>query len=165
MKSVAEENFPAEKMENAYVFVDESDVHHKGLFAKKDIPKGTQMVEYIGPLVPKKEGNRLSKDGNVYVFSLDRKYDIDGSVPWNLARYANHSCRPNTESVGRDNQIWLEAMRDIKEGEEITYDYCYGVSEYKDNPCECGHENCFGYIVSQKHIHKVKKNESDENTG
>ena len=94
-----------------------------GLGLKTKIPfkKGDFIIEYIGT-------KRLNKDieyhTGKYLFEIDDKYTIDGSPRWNLARYINHSCRPNAEvEISKDDRILIEAIKNIKEGEEITYDY------------------------------------------
>ncbi len=81
---------------------------------------------------------------------MNKKFDIDGNVSWNPARLINHSCDPNCETEGDDDHIWIEAMRDIKKGEELSYDYCFDVDDYEEHPCKCGSKNCCGFIVDEK---------------
>jgi SET domain-containing protein len=95
-----------------------------GLFATKDFKKGDRIIEYVGNKV--KEG---SVD-NRYIFAVNSKWDIDGSPRSNVARYANHSCVPNAEAVNEDSRIFIEAIKAIKAGEEITYDY--GEAHFKE---------------------------------
>lgn len=116
--------------------VKRSGIEGYGLFARKRIPKGMSIVEYTGEKVSKGEAERRSKDNDkVFLFELNDKYDIDGASNGNEAKYINHSCRPNCESVNYDDkEIWIEAIRDIEEGEELTYDYCIEGFE-----CNCGH--------------------------
>jgi len=135
---------------NQWVYASPSSIHGKGLFARLDIPKGTAVVEYSGPRVPTREGKQLADEGNVYIFQANRREFIDGSVSWNLARHANHSCDPNTQSAGIDGHIWLCARRAIAKGEEITYDYGYS---FRDQPtsCRCGAPTCVGVIVASRH--------------
>lgn len=97
-----------------------------GLFATKDFKKGERIIEYIGKRVP--AGDKGSV--NLYIFNVNKKIDIDGSPRWNTARYANHSCLPNAEAVNDNNRIFIEAIKAIKAGEEITYDY--GKEYYQD---------------------------------
>jgi SET domain-containing protein len=120
------------------------------LFARVDIPEGMGIVEYEGPRLNVTEGRRLAEEGNVYVFRASRREFIDGSVSWNLARYANHSCAPNAQSVGADGQVWLRAVRQIAKGEEITYDYGYSFRD-EPTPCHCGAPGCPGVIVAARH--------------
>jgi len=135
---------------NRWVFAGTSAIHGKGLFARMDIPEAMAIVEYDGPRVSVKEGKRMAEEGNVYVFRLNRREFIDGSVSWNLARHANHSCTPNAKSAGIDGQIWLVASRPIAKGEEITYDYGYS---FRDEPiaCHCQSPACAGRIVASRH--------------
>ena len=140
---------------NKFVYAAQSKIHCSGLFARTDIPAGTDIVEYDGPRISHEEGETMAKEGNVYVFSLDRKTSIDGSVKWNLARYANHSCNPNCRSVKINGSIWLRSLRPIARGEEITYDYGYSFADYAANPCHCGQPDCVGYIVQQKYRERL----------
>ena len=141
--------------------VKKSKVHGSGVFATKNIPKGKKIIEYIGEKIAKSEGDRRSelrikkylnsdKTGSVYIFELNKKYDIDGSPLYNKARYINHSCEPNCEVDIIDNQIWILSIKKIKSGEELTYDYGYTFDrdDYKDHPCRCASKNCIGYIIS-----------------
>lgn len=95
-----------------------------GLFATKEIAKGTRIVEYFGPLLDctKPEDDAIE---NKYLFELNGRWTIDGSVRRNIARYANHACRPNAESDVRPRlrKVYIRAIKTIQPGEEITYDY------------------------------------------
>ncbi len=139
---------------NRWVYASPSTIHGSGLFAREDIPLGTAVVEYDGPRIPSDQGKQMAEEGNVYVFQANRREFIDGSVKWNLARHANHSCAPNTQSVGVDGHIWLRAMRKIVKGEEITYDYGYSFRD-DPTPCQCGAANCAGVIVASRHRGKL----------
>ena len=63
---------------------------------------------------------------------------------------ANHSCDPNCETWIEDDRVYVYAIRDIELGEELTFDYGFGVDTWEDHPCRCGSENCVGYIVRQE---------------
>lgn len=144
-----------------------SPIHNKGLRAAKDIRKGTRVVEYLGEKITKEESYRRAWDrvkeakkngeGAVYIFELDRKYDIDGNFSYNPARLINHSCEPNCESEIQDGRIWVKALRKINKGEEFSYDYGYELDNFKDHPCVCGSEHCVGYIVSTELRPKLKR--------
>lgn len=134
-----------------YIRVGRSSVHDRGLFAARDLPKGTFIVEYRGEKVTRGEGNRRAHaqwaKGRIYVFRLNQRYDIDGAQAGNKARLANHSCDPNAETQNeRGRRIWLVAMQDIRKGEELTFDYHL---EFQDPPpeCRCGSNECIGYMV------------------
>ena len=139
------------KRSNEWVVVKSSKIHSKGVFAKKNIPKGTYMIQYVGRKITNKEADKISeketKNGTVYLFELNKRYTIDGNVSYNPARFINHSCEPNAESVNDTGEIWIEAMRDIKKGEEITYDYCLITDDPKDHPCNCGSKKCKSYLA------------------
>lgn len=155
------------KVDTSKIIVRKSKVHGTGVFAACDIKKGEKIIEYVGRIVSKEESEDIAqeqlerseghtKEGGVYIFELNDEYDIDGNVEWNPARYINHSCDPNCETEGDDWHIWIEALRDISKGEELSYDYCYDVEDWRDHPCRCGSENCFGFIVAEKLREKLK---------
>ena len=91
-----------------------------GLFATKPIPKGTKIIEYVGPRIANEE---VEKSSRKYFFGLNQRWSIDGSGRENIARYANHSCGPNAEAIITRGRIWICSKRDIKAEEEITYNY------------------------------------------
>ncbi len=97
------------------------------------IPQGTRIIEYIGELIEKDESERRAWEqmeraesegaAAVYIFTLSKRWDIDGNVPWNNARLINHSCDPNCEAWIEGKRIFLYALRDIEEGEELGFHY------------------------------------------
>ena len=133
--------------------VRQSKIHNKGVFAKKDIPKGTYIIEYIGRKISNDEADEISEReteaGVIYLFELDKDTTIDGDVPWNPAKYINHSCEPNADSINDEDHIWIEATKDIKKDEEITYDYCLDTDDYEEHPCRCGSKKCKGYLTTK----------------
>lgn len=145
--------------ETEWVVFRRSPIHGIGGFAKKDIPAGTRILEYVGEKITKEESARRCQANNVYIFCLNDRYDIDGNVPWNPARFLNHSCRPNceTELDEDEERIWILALRDIRAGEELTFNYGYDLSEYKDYPCNCGAPDCVGYIVAEEFFEHVRR--------
>src|ERR1043165_9072046 len=111
-----------------------------GLFARRLIPKGKRIVEYFGPLVPNDEVEKSSKK---YFFGVNKKWSIDGSPRENIARYINHSCRPNAEAFVSDRRrVWIWSARNIKPGEEITYDYGKEYFEEISEPLGCKCVKC-----------------------
>jgi SET domain-containing protein len=114
-----------------------------------DLRKGQRIIEYIGPKISKAQGLAERERGNAYLFSFDENYDIDGSVMWNPARFLNHSCAPNCESDIVRDQIWLYAKRRIHAGEELTYNYGFGLGGYEERPCNCGALTCVGFMVDE----------------
>jgi SET domain-containing protein len=109
-----------------------------GLFATKPIKRGDTIATYRGRRISTAEAERREARGARYMFTINRRWSIDGSPRWNLARYINHSCRPNANPVGRNGGIVIVASRRIEPGEEITFDYG---REYLDyffkNDCRC----------------------------
>ncbi len=144
-----------------------SEIHGRGVYATQFIPAETKIIEYIGELVEKEESGRRgivqqeksahSGDAAVYIFTLTRKYDIDGNVPWNTARLINHSCEPNCEAWNVGRKIFIHALRDVQEGEELTFDYGFDVDCYEGHPCRCGKDGCVGYIVSRSQWGELKE--------
>lgn len=94
-----------------------------GLFAGEDIKKGELIIEYIGNILNKEESDKVKT--NQYLFEVNRNKTIDGSVRWNIARYCNHACEEaaNAESEIKKGRVFVKATKDIKDGEEICYDY------------------------------------------
>jgi len=153
--------------------VKKSKVHGTGVFATSNIKKNSKIIQYIGDKVTKKEGDRRSterikkylnkkNEGSVYIFELNKKYDIDGSPLYNKARYINHSCNPNCEVDIIKNEIWISSIKKIKIGDELSYDYGYPFDpeDFKDHQCKCGAKKCIEYIISQddwKKFIKYKK--------
>ncbi|MFZ9936518.1 MAG: SET domain-containing protein [Luteolibacter sp.] len=136
-----------------------SEIHGRGVYATCFIPKGERIIEYVGERIDKRESEKRGNaqhrkslengDAAVYIFTLSRNYDLDGNVPWNTARLINHSCAPNCEAWIEGRRIFIHALHDINEGEELTFDYGFDVECYEDHPCRCGKPDCVGYIVSR----------------
>jgi uncharacterized protein len=141
---------------NPLVCLRKSAIHGTGGFARTDIAAGTRVVEYRGELLTKDESLRHCIAGNPFIFALDDECDLDGSVAWNQARYLNHSCDPNCEAERIDGRIWIVARRDIRAGEEVTFNYGYGLEDYRDHECRCGAAGCVGFMVSPEFYDHVK---------
>lgn len=150
--------------ETEWVVFRKSPIHGIGGFARRDIPAGTRVIEYVGERITKEESTRRCEANNQYIFCLNDRYDLDGNVPWNPARFLNHSCDPNCESELDEEaeRIWIVARRDIRAGEELTFNYGYDLSEYKDYPCNCGAPNCVGYIVAEAFFEHVRRQRAAE---
>jgi uncharacterized protein len=142
-------------------FVRNSAIHGRGVFAARKIPKGTRVIEYRGQRVTHKEVDRRyanadDHDNHTFLFELDEKWVIDAGVRGNAARWINHGCSPNCETVEEDERIYIEAIRDIRRGEELTYDYNITLEE-RHTPrmkqiwaCLCGARRCRGTMLAQK---------------
>ncbi|MDJ0514364.1 MAG: SET domain-containing protein [Methyloceanibacter sp.] len=125
----------------------------KGLFAKEDIPKGACVVEYFGrTLTQEEEYTSRSR----YLFEVTKKKTIDGWYKGNVARYINHSCKPNCEVEIHKKRVWVFAKRKIKAGEELGYDY--GKSYFNEflKPIGCRCTKC----MSEKKWAKVQAKEA-----
>jgi SET domain-containing protein len=110
-----------------------------GLFATRPIKRGAYIATYRGPRLTTKEADRREARGARYMFELNSKWTIDGSPRYNVARYINHSCKPNAKPVGRNGKIVIVAMRQIELDDEITYDYGKEYLEYflENGGCKC----------------------------
>jgi uncharacterized protein len=108
-----------------------------GLFVGENetIPKGACVIEYVGPEVPKGEEDNIN---SLYLFEINSRKTIDGSPRWNTARYINHSCRANCEPNIHKGRVFIHALRRIKPGEELNYDYGENYfKEYLKDVCAC----------------------------
>ena len=141
--------------------IKKSNIDNKGLIAAKNIKKGTKIIEYKGKLISKKESEENPKFDNekrIYLFEINKRYDLDGDFRFNTARLINHSCNPNCEVAGKGLKLWIESTKDIKKGEELSYDYGFSFGEdFKNYPCRCNSSNCCGYIVRQESRWRIKK--------
>jgi len=110
-----------------------------GLFADEPIKKGEFVIEYIGKILTREEADRK---GGKYLFEISSRRTVDGTGRDNTARYINHSCRPNCEVDIKKGCIFIYAIKNIKAGEELHYDYGKEyVDEYiKPHGCKC--EKC-----------------------
>ncbi len=153
---------------NSNVIKKKSGVHGYGLFAKRDLARGEKVIEYVGEKITKAESDRRGpklveyakrhhETGAVYIFELNSRYDIDGHVQSNLARFCNHSCEPNCETEIIRGHIWILALRDISKGEELFYNYGYDLDDYEDHICKCNSKRCIGYIAGEEHWPKLKQ--------
>ena len=139
----------------AVIVFKDSPIHGTGGFAKLDLPKGTRLLEYLGERISKRESLCRCEQNNEYIFTLNDQEDLDGNVAWNPARLINHSCAPNCEAEKAADHIWIIATRDLRAGEEITFNYGYDLVDYKDYPCRCGSPNCVGYMVAAEYFEHV----------
>ena len=142
--------------------IKKSNIDKRGLYASKNIKAGEKIIEYVGKLISKKETEsnpKFDNERDIYLFNLNEKWDLDGDYHWNTARLINHSCNPNCEVEGKGLKLWISAIKDIKKGEELSYDYGFSYSkEDLDNfVCKCGSKNCCGYIVREPSRWRINK--------
>jgi uncharacterized protein len=150
-----------------YWIVRGSSIHQRGVFARRSIPAEVPIMEYIGEKITKAESSRrglaleaeAKKTGGaaVYIFTLNSRYDLDGAQADNHARLINHSCEPNCEAFDIKGRIWIYSTREIGKGEELTFNYGFGLETWEDHPCRCGSVGCVGYIVDQQYWPKLRQ--------
>jgi hypothetical protein len=135
-----------------------SSIHGYGVFAVRRIRKGTTVTEYLGDRVSHEEADtryedKDPNDNHTFLFTVDSKTVIDGGVGGNDARYINHGCDPNCESTTQNKRIYVEAIRTIRPGEELAYDY--QIQRDPEDPpnvdeifrCRCGAAKCRGSML------------------
>jgi SET domain-containing protein len=122
------------------------------------IPKGTRIIEYTGERISPEEGDeRYDDDGiarpHTFLFTVDRSTVIDAARGGNRARFINHSCDPNCTSIIEAGRVFIEAIRDIPRGAELTYDYrLHRKGRWRPEwaeryACHCGAKKCRGTIL------------------
>ncbi|MBX9927695.1 MAG: SET domain-containing protein-lysine N-methyltransferase [Gemmatimonadaceae bacterium] len=138
--------------------------HGRGVFATRAIPKWALLLEYTGELITEAEGERryptppdgIEVEEHTYLLTLDDTRVIDANVGGNAARFINHSCEPNCEPVRFGDALWIVAVRPIRVGEELAYDYAIELDEphtparKRRFPCRCGARRCRGSILKPK---------------
>lgn len=138
----------------------DSEIHGKGVYAVAPIKKGTRIIEYIGERISHQEADRRyelkgADDGHTFLFIASNRTVIDATTWGNDARFVNHSCRPNCETVIEKSRVFVEAIRHIKPGEELGYDYqltWYSTDEPEDlalYACRCGASRCRGTMLDR----------------
>jgi SET domain-containing protein len=138
-----------------------SGVHGKGVFALQAISAGTRIVEYVGEIISWKEAQmRHPHDPNdpnhTFYFHIDEDHVIDAKVGGNSSRWINHSCDANCVADEQGNRVFIIAIKDIKAGEELNYDYGlilderYTAKLKAEYPCWCGSKNCRGTLLAPK---------------
>lgn len=141
--------------------VRDSALHGNGVFALRRIPKGTRVIEYLGERVSHREADRRyddkeANDNHTFLFIVDSRTVIDAGVDGNEARFVNHACEPNCESVIEERRVFIDALQTIEPGEELTYDY--QIQREADDPpqideifaCRCGFAGCRGSMLWPK---------------
>jgi SET domain-containing protein len=137
-----------------------SRIHGYGVFAARKIRKGTTVIEYLGERLSHARADaryehKDPNDNHTFLFTVDSKIVIDGGVDGNEARYINHGCDPNCESTTRSRRVFIEAIRTIQPGEELSYDY--QIQRDRDDApnvdeifaCRCGAKECRGSMLER----------------
>ena len=136
-----------------------SGVHGKGVFALTDFAKGETIIEYVGEIISWKEALRRhphdpTDPNHTFYFHIDETHVIDALYGGNSSRWINHSCKPSCEPDEENGRVFIKAIRDIKAGEELNYDYGLVIDapmtkELKlEYPCWCGAKKCRGTLLS-----------------
>ena len=141
------------------VIVRRSRIQGRGVFAARDIGEGEAIIEYTGALITHKQADAQCDDETMrrhhtFLFAVDDRYVVDGARGGNEARFINHSCEPNCESVIVRRRVFIHALRDIPRGEELVYDYWYVTDDdytlddlRRIYPCRCRAPGCRGTLA------------------
>ncbi|HLS82290.1 MAG TPA: SET domain-containing protein-lysine N-methyltransferase [Steroidobacter sp.] len=152
----------------------DSPIHGRGVYALAPIRKGARIMEYIGERISHAEADRRyankgEDDGHTFLFIASNRTVIDAGRGGNDARFVNHSCQPNCETVIEDGRVFIDAIRNIKPGEELGYDYQL-TWESTDDPrelalyaCRCGAKRCRGTMLDREPLDKKKENRKKAN--
>jgi SET domain-containing protein len=152
---------PAEAPRGRRIQVRRSGVHGRGVFAAAPIARGERVIEYKGELITWKEALRRhphdpAQPNHTFYFHIDDKHVIDGKVAGNSSRWINHACQPNCEAEQVGNRVFIHALRALKPGDELFFDYGLVIDERhtaklkKDYECRCGMANCRGTMLAPK---------------
>lgn len=150
-----------ELISDDYYKVRHSKIHGNGVFASRKIPAGARIIEYQGKRITDKQAEkRFGQDPenpyHTFFFSLEGGKLIDGGDEGNDARWINHSCEPNCEAQEEKGRVYIHALRDIKRGEELNYDYGLVIDDKltkalkKAYECRCGNPSCRGTMLAVK---------------
>ncbi|MBS0447801.1 MAG: SET domain-containing protein-lysine N-methyltransferase [Proteobacteria bacterium] len=138
-----------------------SGVHGKGVFALRPIAKDERVIEYTGEVITWKEALRRhphdpDDPDHTFYFHIDDRHVIDGKVNGNAAKWINHACDPNCEADEEEGRIYIRALRPIRPGEELNFDYGL-VLDGRHTPkvkrqyaCRCGSPKCRGTMLAPK---------------
>jgi SET domain-containing protein len=136
-----------------------SGIQGRGAFATRDILEGEAIIEYKGALITHADADAQCNDESMrrhhtFLFAIDGRYVVDGGQGGNEARFINHSCEPNCESVIVGKRVFIHALRDITSGEELVYDYWYVTDDdyslddlRRIYPCSCLAPTCRGTLA------------------
>ena len=161
----------ADEEGNPYVEVRRSEIHGRGVYATRRIRKGTRIVEYAGDRISHDEADarydaKDEDDGHTFLFVVDDEVCIDAGVGGNAARFINHKCDANCETIIENRRVYIEAVRTIEPGEELGYDYQL-TWESTDDPeelklyaCRCGSPNCRGTMLDRIPLDEKRKAEA-----
>jgi SET domain-containing protein len=144
-----------------------SSIQGLGAFAFRPIAKGTRIIEYLGERITHEEADERYDDDamerpHTFLFIVNKKIVIDAAHQGNEARFINHCCDPNCEAIVEAGRVFIEAVRDISPGAELTYDYHlerpgrYRVEWKGRYACHCGAPSCRGTLL-QPRLRRARK--------
>ena len=159
-KAAAPEAAPEEN-KGRRIQVRKSGVHGKGVYALRPIKKGETIIEYVGEVITWDEALRRhphdpSDPNHTFYFHIDEGRVIDAKFGGNASRWINHACAPNCEADDDGERVFIKALRNIKPGEELFYDYGLVIDERytpalkRQFACHCGDKNCRGTMLAPK---------------
>ena len=163
-----EDDAPGRGGGNPLCVVKRSRIHGRGVYAARRIRSGTRIIEYIGDRISHEVADaryemKAEDDGHTFLFVVDDDLCIDAGVGGNAARYINHKCDANCETLIEGRRVFIEATRTIEPGEELGYDYQL-TWESSDDPdelklyeCRCGAANCRGTMLDREPLDQKKK--------
>jgi len=153
---------------NPLYVVKRSKIHGRGVYAARRIRSGTRIIEYVGDRISHDEADsryemKADDDGHTFLFVVDDDLCIDAGVGGNAARFINHKCDANCETIIEGRRVFIEAIRTIQPGEELGYDYQL-TWESSDDPeelklytCRCGAADCRGTMLDRESVDEKKK--------
>ena len=134
-----------------------SGIHGRGVFATTSIPGGTRLIEYKGERISDEESElRYPDTTHTFLFMLENSEIIDGGRNGNTSRWINHSCEPNCEASEEHGRMFIDSLRHIETGEEITIDYNlyiearYTAALKREYACVCEMQKCRGTLLASK---------------
>lgn len=146
------------------IVVRQSPIHGRGVFATRAIRAGERIIEYRGARIPRAEAIVRDTPGHTFLFTVNADWVIDGGERGNSARWINHGCEPNCAAMTwvdvngdeRRDRVYVEALRDIRRGEELTFDYAielpvpHTAARAREWPCRCGAPTCRGTLLAPR---------------
>jgi SET domain-containing protein len=134
-----------------------SGIHGRGVFAVSPIAAGSRLIEYKGVRMSEAESDAMGTDStHTFLFMMDNNEVIDGGRNGNTSRWINHSCMPNCEAVEENGRVFMDAVRPIEPGDEVTIDYSlylearYTAALKREYACACGARQCRGTMLASK---------------
>jgi uncharacterized protein len=146
------------KSKGASIVVRRSRIHGRGVYARRLIREDETVCEYKGEIISEAEVARRYPENmeglnHTFIFGVAHNHNIDGGSKGNIARWINHSCEPNCDTYEKDKRMFVRAARDIRAGEELSYDYAIEAGERITKavkarwPCWCGAQACRGTVL------------------